>query len=211
MTDTLSSEPSSTDSPPTVAGSPPSRHRSELPDRNLIQPSCASSQAERSVASGAASCSPMKGSRRNVPRLAISSPTASATICCLLPRVMSVSEGSSWFERILAYTSALRPSMCCVPFSNRHPSQFAQREGLYGQSNLLERIAFGTSTSMPPSASISSRNPSKSTTTTWSIGSPVSAFTVASVSAGPPIWFAALILDAPYPGTSTRRSLGIER
>ena len=87
--------------------------------------------------------------------------------------------------------------MCCVPFSKRHPFQSAQRFGLYGQSKRFERIAFGTFTSMPPIASMSSSNPSKSTTTTWSMGRPVSAFTVASVSAGPPIWFAALIFDDP--------------
>ncbi len=87
--------------------------------------------------------------------------------------------------------------MCCVPFSKCHPSQFAHRAGLYGQSNVFERIDFGTFTSMPPIASISSLKPSKSTTTTWSIGRPVSALTVASVSAGPPIWFAALIFDEP--------------
>ena len=50
---------------------------------------------------------------------------------------------------------------------------------------------------MPPIASMSSLKPSKSTTTTWSIGRPVRAFTVAIVSAGPPIWFAALIFDVP--------------
>ena len=87
--------------------------------------------------------------------------------------------------------------MCCFPLAKRQPSHFAQRAGLYGQSNLFERIGFGTFTSMPPIASISSLNPSKSTTTTWSIGRPVSALTVASVSAGPPIWFAALIFDDP--------------
>ena len=87
--------------------------------------------------------------------------------------------------------------MCCVPFAKRQPSQSAQRAGLYGQSNLFERIGFGTFTSTPPSASISSRNPSKSKTTTWWIGSPVSPRTVASVSAGPPSWFAALIFPEP--------------
>ena len=83
--------------------------------------------------------------------------------------------------------------MCCVPFSKRQPSQSAHRFGLYGQSNLFDSIAFGTVTSMPPIASMSSLKPSKSTTTTWSIGSPRSLFTVAIVSAGPPIWLAALI------------------
>ena len=68
---------------PIVAGSPPSLHRSERDEsaRNRTQPSCTSSQADRSVASGAARVSPMNGRRRNVPRLAISSPTASATAC----------------------------------------------------------------------------------------------------------------------------------
>ena len=38
---------------------------------------------------------------------------------------------------------------------------------LYGQSNLFERIGRGTFTSMPPTASISSSNRSKSTKATW--------------------------------------------
>jgi hypothetical protein len=56
-----------------------------------------------------------------------------------------------------------------------------------------------------------SLKPSKSTTTTWLIGSPVSRRTVARVSAGPPYWFAALIFEEPTPGMSTRRSRGMER
>ena len=101
MTATLSSEPRSTDSPPSELGSPPRRQRSDVPpERKRTQPICASSHAERSVASGAASYSPMKGSFRNVSKLAILLPTASATICCRLPRVMSESEGSSWFVRM---------------------------------------------------------------------------------------------------------------
>ena len=63
--------------------------------------------------------------------------------------------------------------MCCFPLAKRQPSHFAQRAGLYGQSKRFERIGFGTFTSMPPTASMRSLNPSKSTTTTWSIGSPV--------------------------------------
>ena len=51
--------------------------------------------------------------------------------------------------------------------------------------------------SMPPSASIRSLKPSKSTTTTWWMGRPVRFRTVASVSAGPPYWFAALIFPKP--------------
>ena len=71
----------------------------EASARKRTQPSCASSQAERSVASGAARELPMKGSRRNVEKLAISSPTASATACWRPPRETSVSEGSSRLVR----------------------------------------------------------------------------------------------------------------
>ena len=87
--------------------------------------------------------------------------------------------------------------MCCTPFANRQPSQSRHFSAVYGQSNLFERMGFGTFTSMPPRASISSRNPSKSTTTTWWIGNPVSLRTVSMVSAGPPNWFAALTFDVP--------------
>ncbi len=69
----------------------------------------------------------------------------------------------------------------------------------------------GTVISMPPTASISSRNRSKSTNITWFTSRPVRSLTVRSARAGPPIWFAALILPSPTSGISTWRSRGIER
>ena len=99
-----------------------------------------------------------------------------------------------------------------MPFAKRQPGQASQRAAvLYGQSNLFERIRRGTSTSIPPTASMSSSNRSKSTNATWLTSSPVSSFTVRSASAGPPIWFAALIFAVPTSGISTWRSRGIER
>ena len=82
---------------------------------------------------------------------------------------------------------------------------------LYGQSKLFERIGRGTSTSIPPTASISSSKRSKSTNATWFTSRPVRSSTVRSARAGPPIWFAALIFADPTSGISTWRSRGIER
>jgi hypothetical protein len=49
----------------------------------------------------------------------------------------------------------------------RHPSHCAQRVlDPYGQSKRFERMFCGTSTSMPPTASINFMNAPKSTTTT---------------------------------------------
>ena len=42
----------------------------------------------------------MNGSLTNVPKLAILSPTASATACSWVVRVTSDSDGSSWFVRM---------------------------------------------------------------------------------------------------------------
>ena len=87
--------------------------------------------------------------------------------------------------------------MCCVPFSKRQPSQSAHRFGLYGQSNLFDSIAFRHGHLDAADRVDELLKPSKSTTTTWSIGSPRSLFTVAIVSAGPPTWLAALIFAVP--------------
>ena len=110
------------------------------------------------------------------------------------------------------YTSARWPSMCCSPRSKRQPRHSAHRFAVaYGQSKLFERIGRATTTSIPPTASISSRKRSKSTNATWFTSSPVSRSTVRSARAGPPIWFAALILATPTSGISTWRSRGIDR
>ena len=69
----------------------------------------------------------------------------------------------------------------------------------YGQSKRFERIGCGTSTSMPPTASISAWKSCMSTTTTWFTWSscPKSAFAVWIASFGPPSCIAALIFCSP--------------
>ena len=63
------------------------------------------------------------------------------------------------------------------PRSKRQPRHSAHRFAVaYGQSNLFDRIGRGTSTSIPPTASISSPKRSKSTNATWFTSSPVSPF-----------------------------------
>ena len=85
IVETLSSEPRITDCPSELlAGSPPRRQWSALPlsARNQTQASWLSSQAERSVASGLTTSSPMNGMRRKPPTLAILFAVAARTCCC---------------------------------------------------------------------------------------------------------------------------------
>ena len=78
--------------------------------------------------------------------------------------------------------SARCPFMCWAPFSKRQPSHCWHRaDDAYGQSKRFERIGFGTTTSMPPTESISSRKRSKLTTAMWFTSSPVRSLTVFSV------------------------------
>ena len=90
-----------------------------------------------------------------------------------------------------------------------HPEHCA--EVLYGQSNLFDRIFRGTSTSIPPTAStklLEAVEVDEDHVVDVEAGE---VMTVRSASAGPPIWFAALILASPTSGISTWRSRGIER
>jgi hypothetical protein len=87
--------------------------------------------------------------------------------------------------------------MCCFPRVKRQPRQRAHRASLpYGQSN-FERIGPGTTMSIPPIASMRSRNSAKLTTTRWLTGMSVYVATVRAASRGPPTWKAVLILAAP--------------
>ena len=81
---------------------------------------------------------------------------------------------------------AARPCVC-RPFSKRQPGHAAHRFAvLNGQSKRLERIGLGTVTSIPPTASISSRKRSKSTSAMWLTGRPVRPFTRAQSQRRPP-------------------------
>ena len=98
------------------------------------------------------------------------------------------------------------------PAAKRQPFHRWQRSCVEnGQSNRFERIGSGTSIFTPPSASISCSKLWKSTTTMWLTWSPVKALTVCTARFWPPNWYAALIFAKPWPGTSTRRSRGIDR
>ena len=102
--------------------------------------------------------------------------------------------------------------MCCGPLRKRQPGHCWQLVFvLNGQSKRSERIRFGTSIVIPPSASIRSLKSEKLTTITWSIGSPVRLCTVRIASAGPPDCIAALIFAVPTPGIETTMSRGIDR
>ncbi len=81
------------------------------------------------------------------------------------------------------------PVMCWVPRWKRQPFHCKHRASVgYGQSNRFERIASGTLIVIPPSASIRSLKLLKSTTTAWSIGTPVNSLTVLIARAAPPAW-----------------------
>ena len=73
-----------------------------------------------------------------------------------------------------------------------------------------ETTLYGLTTVTPPSESIRSRKPVKSTSTTWFTLRPVSLSTVRMSSGGPPKANAALILFGLWPGIGTFRSRGIE-
>ena len=150
--------------------------------------------AERSVAQRRGERVAGEGSRRKVEKLAISSPTASATACCRPPRAMSVSDGSSWFVLMREYTAAAAVHVLRA-LRERQPSHSRHRSPEYGQSNLFERIGRGT---FLDAADRVDQLPeaSKSTTTTWcTVGS--AAPDRLDRGAGPPNWFAALIFPVP--------------
>ena len=146
-----------------------------------------------------------------MPKLVTLSSVAATTCCCRRVRSKSVSAG---FRRVAADAGIdERAPAVHVLLAGEAPAFHLASTAavLYGQSNLFERILRGTSTSIPPTASTSSSKRSKSTKTTWLTSRPVRSLTVRSASAGPPIWFAALILASPTSGISTWRSRGIER
>ena len=200
MTATLSSEPRMTDSPPIEAGSPPRRQRSELAEsaRKRTQPSWASSHADRSVASGAASESPMNGRRRKVPRLAILSPTASATACWRTPRVMS-RVGRVELVRADPRVDERAPAVHVLRALLEAPALpvVAARRLVRAVEPVREdRLAARRRRCRRSRRSARGSRRSRRRRRGGS-GRPVSALTVAIVSAGPPIWFAALIFDVP--------------
>ena len=93
--------------------------------------------------------------------------------------------------------SARLPLMCWLPLAKRQPGQRLHRTDVaYGQSN-FDRIGRGTTTSIPPTLSIRSRNSRKFTMITWLTGMSVYEATVRIASRGPPTWNAVLIFDSP--------------
>ena len=155
--------------------------------------------AERSVVSGATRSSPTNGSRAKVRTL------VSFAAMRLHDRLLPLAAGEvvlAWVELVLADRAsrsarACRPCAAC-PCSNRQPSHCSQRDRVaYGQSNRFERIGFGTSTSMPPSASITVAEVVEVDEHDVVRADPGQRAIVFIASAGPPSWKAALILFAP--------------
>ena len=119
----LSSPPMMNDCPSMSAIVPPRRHRRIPLDgvRRFTQASWRSWFADRSVASGATRSSPMKGIRRKVLKLVISSATAWTTACCRLPGDVVVRR----VELVHPHPrvdQARRPFIVCSPVGSATPA-----------------------------------------------------------------------------------------
>ena len=87
--------------------------------------------------------------------------------------------------------------MCCGPFANRHPFQRAHFAAEKGQSNLFERIGFGTSTVDPAEVVDQLLELGEVDERDVVDRIPVSCRIVLTASRGPPNWYAALIFCVP--------------
>src|SRR5207248_3472623 len=137
-------------------GVPPRRQCTVRPDRNFTHESWRSFHVERSVAIGSSSELPSNGSEKKSEGLDSLLSVACTTSCWSCWRSKSVHDESSWFSRTREKMSAWCPFRCVGPLWKRQPGHCEQRCAVeYGQSNRLERMFSGTSTVIPPTASMS--------------------------------------------------------
>ena len=168
-----SMSPTITSCPFTFCGEPPSRQWRSLPvdERNFTHASCIRSHVERSVEIGARSELPSNGSEKNCDGLASFASAACSTSCWSCWRAKSVNASSTGpgngFRGSREKISARSPVICVGPLGSRQPFHVAHFFAGYGQSNVFERMFSGTSTVMPPIASMRLTNWLKSTNTTW--------------------------------------------
>ena len=138
---------------------PPRRQCSVLLERSFRQPSSIRSLAERSVVSGLPSASPTRGRWNSVLGRGEAVRERRSTRCWRSPRVTSLSHGLAVFSRTRAYARACLPSRCDGPSEAPGVAVEAVRDDLLGLSIVT-----------PPSESIRSLKPAKSTSTTWLTG-----------------------------------------